>query len=249
MTIVTSVEPVVKPRPSYYAIIPAHVRYDATLPPNAKLLYGEITALCSVEGFCWASNVYLAKLYGVNVRSIQNWIDALRLAGHILVDPIDGYKRHIRLPEAERAARVKKDAGAKKATAPTTKDAYPHAENFIPPMKKDAPRYEKNCTHSITLSPTKNNTKSIAAAAAPDSSLSLVEEIRQTKEDLSTLTPEAYAALEAEAREVVIATTQDPVRMLARQGKANTTVLCMMRKLKAEAASLTAEAAKGEAPC
>ena len=27
-----------KPKPSYYAIIPAHVRYDASLPPNAKLL-------------------------------------------------------------------------------------------------------------------------------------------------------------------------------------------------------------------
>ena len=28
---------------SYYAIIPANVRYDKTLPANAKLLYAEIT--------------------------------------------------------------------------------------------------------------------------------------------------------------------------------------------------------------
>ena len=28
-------------KPSYYAVIPADVRYDPRLKPNAKLLYGE----------------------------------------------------------------------------------------------------------------------------------------------------------------------------------------------------------------
>ena len=48
---------------SYYAIIPANVRYDASLPANAKLLYGEITALCNAEGYCWASKRFTNSAY------------------------------------------------------------------------------------------------------------------------------------------------------------------------------------------
>lgn len=76
---------------SYYAIIPAEVRYDKDLPPNAKLLYGEITALCNKEGYCFASNEYFANLYGVSKRSITGWIAALADKGYITVSPA----RHI----------------------------------------------------------------------------------------------------------------------------------------------------------
>ena len=58
---------------SYYAIIPANVRYDQRLKPNTKLLYGEITALCNERGFCWAGNEYFADLYGVNKETISRW--------------------------------------------------------------------------------------------------------------------------------------------------------------------------------
>ena len=139
-----------KQKPAYYAIIPAHVRYDEGLPPNAKLLYGEITALCNMEGFCWAGNPYFAKLYGVKVRAVQRWIEALAEAGHILVEPIDGYKRHIRLPEAERAARVKKDMGACQ-------------KRHTPMSKMTRPRVKKD-THNTTESITKKNTKNSAAS-------------------------------------------------------------------------------------
>jgi len=72
-------------KPSYYAIIPATVRYDQRLTPNAKLLYGEITALCNQEGYCWAGNQYFADLYGVSKTSISAWIGNLKEAGHITV--------------------------------------------------------------------------------------------------------------------------------------------------------------------
>lgn len=68
---------------SYYAVIPANVRYDESLPPNAKLLYGEITALCNAEGYCWASNKYFADLYGVADRTIRRWLRDLNERGYI----------------------------------------------------------------------------------------------------------------------------------------------------------------------
>lgn len=69
----------------YYAIIPASVRYDVRLTPNAKLLYGEITALSNEKGYCWASNDYFAGLYEVSKTSISKWVSALRDAGHITI--------------------------------------------------------------------------------------------------------------------------------------------------------------------
>lgn len=92
-------------QPNYYCIIPAKVRYAKTISPNAKLLYGEITALCNQEGYCWASNDYFATLYGVSKTSISKWVNQLKEQGFIKVElqykqgskEID--KRHIRIVE------------------------------------------------------------------------------------------------------------------------------------------------------
>jgi hypothetical protein len=86
--------------PNYYAIIPAHIRYDKELTANAKLLYGEITALANEKGFCWASNEYFAELYSVSTRSITTWIGQLAKKGYIFVEVNqsgDKYERHIHI--------------------------------------------------------------------------------------------------------------------------------------------------------
>lgn len=69
--------------PNYFAIIPANVRYDKNLRDKAKLLYGEITALCNKEGVCWAKNEYFADLYDVTKTTVSTLIKNLIDNGYI----------------------------------------------------------------------------------------------------------------------------------------------------------------------
>lgn len=73
---------------SYYAILPANVRYDTDLTPNAKLLYAEITSLCNDKGYCWAKNEYFAELYNVSDRAIQKWLVQLSQKNYITINMV-----------------------------------------------------------------------------------------------------------------------------------------------------------------
>ena len=81
-------------KPNYYAIIPAEVRYS-NLKPNAKLLYGEITALSGKLGYCYATNNYFAELYGVSKNTISSWISDLKKLGFITVNVERNAKKQI----------------------------------------------------------------------------------------------------------------------------------------------------------
>lgn len=74
-----------KEQPNYYAMIPANVRYDKNLSANAKLLYAELTALSNKNGYCHASNQYLAELYDLSKGSISRIISDLSNSGYIKV--------------------------------------------------------------------------------------------------------------------------------------------------------------------
>lgn len=85
----------IEKQPSYYAIIPASVRYDERLKYPERLLYGEITALIGKEGYCFASNSYFANLYGVIPGTISRWISHLAKLKYIKVELIKNEKNEI----------------------------------------------------------------------------------------------------------------------------------------------------------
>ena len=74
------------PNPNYYAIMPANIRYHLSLTFAEKVLYCEITALASKEGYCWATNKYFANLYDVSPRTITRWIAKLNDLGFIAIE-------------------------------------------------------------------------------------------------------------------------------------------------------------------
>lgn len=82
-------------RPAYWAVIPASVRYDQDLPPNAKLLYGEITALSNAKGYCSARNAYFADLFGLGEKSVSRLIAILAKGGYLRVEVIRNEKNEV----------------------------------------------------------------------------------------------------------------------------------------------------------
>ena len=73
---------------NYYAIIPATIRYSKELKPAEKLLYGEITALTNIKGYCYASNRYFANLYNVTLHTVSQWISHLEKLQYITLEMI-----------------------------------------------------------------------------------------------------------------------------------------------------------------
>lgn len=71
---------------SQWAILPARVRYDEQLPPNAKLLFAEIAAKTNTLGYCWAYNQYFAEKLGVGADRVSDLIRKLEKRGYIVID-------------------------------------------------------------------------------------------------------------------------------------------------------------------
>ena len=68
---------------TYYTILPAEIRFDKRLLPYERLLFSDILALSNKKGYCYATNAYFAKIYGVSVVSVSTWISNLIKHGYI----------------------------------------------------------------------------------------------------------------------------------------------------------------------
>lgn len=124
---------------TYYALIPSNVRYDKDLSANAKLLYGEITALTNKSGCCWASNNYFCELYKVSKSTISRWLKQLKDKGYINIklfykeDSKEIEKRIISIPTCNfngiLRENVEDDLYAKMQVPYTQKDQDPIRKN------------------------------------------------------------------------------------------------------------------------
>ena len=69
-----------------WAILPAMVRRDKSIPANAKLIYAEIAAKVNEEGYCFCHNRYFSELLGLTEDSISGLIKKLEKAEYIFLD-------------------------------------------------------------------------------------------------------------------------------------------------------------------
>ncbi len=79
----------------YYSIIPATILYNKELKANEKLLYAIITSLACKEGYCFATNKYLAEKLDVNPKTISSWISDLSKRNFIIVEVIRNENKQI----------------------------------------------------------------------------------------------------------------------------------------------------------
>lgn len=152
-------------KPSYYAIIPAKVRYDPELRPNAKLLYAEITALANAEGYCWMQNEGFGKLFGLATKSVSSLISQLADKGYIKVEVM---RDPVTKAVIQRRLWVDTPPHRKKEDTPS-----PQKNGDPPPAKEETPppqKAEENNTSKVfnkpPISPKGDGTRKRARVAA-----------------------------------------------------------------------------------
>ncbi|EGO5057605.1 helix-turn-helix domain-containing protein [Enterococcus faecalis] len=163
----------------YYAIIPAIVRYDNHLNVNAKLLYGELTALANERGYCWATNQYFANLYNVSKRTIISWLKQLEERNYIKMQIF--YKPNSKMVDRRHIYIL---------PYPTDTEFYtPSEENFITYGKNHQEGDEENFTtpseenfteNNTLINNTKNNTKNIYSVEQSSTMSELFEKVWKT---------------------------------------------------------------------
>lgn len=87
--------------PSYYTILPACIRLNPNIIPGARLLWSDISVLSLKNGYCYSTNAFFARIYGVNIRTVNTWVSNLK---HLELVTIEHFKtgdgnnviRHIR---------------------------------------------------------------------------------------------------------------------------------------------------------
>lgn len=135
-------------KPGYWAVLPAKVRYDEDLRPNAKLVYAEITALADSTGYCWATNKYLSEMFGLAKKTVSDLIGTLEKKGYIRVEVVRDKKGAV----SDRKIYVDKVDVVSKDPIPKNGDTYPQKNGY--PIPKNAEENNININNNPPIPPT-----------------------------------------------------------------------------------------------
>lgn len=135
-------------KPSFFAILPANVRYDKRLKPMEKILYAEITSLAGKEGYCYAKNSYFAEVFEVSKTVVINWINNLTELGYLKTEIV--YFENTKQVK-ERRIYIISTPSQEKLTTPSTNVDHPSQEKLTTLVNKSLPH------NNININNTSNN--------------------------------------------------------------------------------------------
>lgn len=136
-------------KPAYYAILPAKIRYDTELRPNAKLLYAEITALADANGYSWATNDYFAQLFDLSPKTVSDLIKTLARRGYLTVEVLRDGKNEV----VERRLWIDKPPVISEDTPPPKNGGTPPPEIEGTPPPKNGEKNNIDIRNTNPLTP------------------------------------------------------------------------------------------------
>lgn len=182
-------------RPGYWAVIPAQIRYDDRIPPNAKILYAEISSLIGADGYCWATDEHFEKVFGFADRTVRKLMTALKETGYIRVEEERG--QHNVLLRRRIYAAVNPLAGAGPEASPTLadlcqsdrEDGATLAQKFRPLAQKiqsDTPTHIKLPSNNTNMPPIPPAARDELARLNADIIMLILEHAGQDEQLLQT---------------------------------------------------------------
>ena len=145
-------------KPAFWAVIPASVLFSEDLRPNAKLLYGVVTLLQESSGYCYASNRYLANLFGLQPDTItgllNNLVDAKLIATDVVRDPQTNEVQERRIWTVAQMPAIIPPSPKNIGEGSSKKTGEPCPKNFgDPPRKKSEENNTSNTSTSNNIPP------------------------------------------------------------------------------------------------
>ena len=204
------------PIPAYYSILTADVRYSKELSDFEKLLFSEISALTQKDGYCTASNAWLASLYGKTKETISRCISKLKKLGFIEVVEVWNDKKEVILRKVYLLTKTSTGIDENTETL-LTKTSIPIDEN----VKENNTRINNTSRNNTSIKRDASNTHETDLQTLQDMGVEkkLAQDWLQTRKEkgAGSLTPTVVAGLQREAAKAGL-TVPQAVQVAAERG-------------------------------
>jgi hypothetical protein len=137
------------PKPNYYSIIPADVRYDEELPSSAKIIFSELTIHCNEDGYCKIHKDKISHKLNMNPTSFNRNLKKLLNKTYLEKIKLPLFKKY-----KEAAAEIIKTKclynlgyGEKTCNWCKTRTTILHDHYYLLPQKKGGEETIKICSN------------------------------------------------------------------------------------------------------